>query len=242
MTRFYTAISGCIGAALLAASLTPAQATDLMSKAGMCFSASFPREDGPIKELTAIYHKDNDDAARVNIGIAYTEWDVPNQVFSTGAACERLGQALRCSIECDGGAVTLALSDNGHLMLETGYLTTDANGDASLLSMQESDGGRLAGLFSLAPRGKDDACQPQTTETFVSLQTGDIANRVKDTEQQLNALGHLLELPDEVFDDVTTKAVLQFQQQYRLPETGILDEQTSRLLAILVRRDAGGGC
>lgn len=242
MTRFYKAVSGCIGAAFLAASFTPAQAADIMSKASTCFSASFPREDGPIKELTAIYHKTDDDAARAGIAIAYTEWDVPNQVFSTGAACDRLGQALRCSIECDGGAVTLALSDDGHLMLETGYLTTDVNGDASLLSMQESDGGKLAGLFLLVPRGKDDACQPQATETFISLQAGDIAHRVKDTEQQLNALGHLLELPDEVFDDVTKTAVLQFQQQYRLPATGIVDEQTSRLLAMLVRRDAGGGC
>lgn len=243
MTMFHRAFPAFMGLALLASSFAPVLAGDVMSGADTCYAAAFPREDGPIKELTVIYRKREDITAGVGIDIQYTEWDVPNEVFGVGAGCERSGRGLRCSIECDGGSLTLALADDGRLLLETRYIVTDASGEGTLLALkEESDGGELVGLFSLAPRGKDTACQAQMTETFVALQAGDIANRVKDVEQRLNTLGQLLELPDEVFDETTKKAVTQFQRQYRLPATGIVDEQTSRLLAALVRRGAGGGC
>jgi hypothetical protein len=243
MTIFNRAFPAFVGLALLAASFAPARAADVMGGADTCYAAAFPREDGPIKELTAIYRKREDIAVGVGIEIEYTEWDVPNEVFGVGAGCTRSGRGLRCSIDCDGGSLTLALADDGRLLLETQYIVTDSSGEGTLLALkEESDGGELVGLFSLAPRGKDAACQPHMTQTFVALEAGDIANRVKDVEQRLNTLGQLLELPDEVFDETTKEAVTQFQQQYRLPVTGIVDEQTSRLLAALVRRGAGGGC
>lgn len=235
----------CIGFALLAQAPVSSLAADIAGAAGTCFSASFPREQGPIKEVTAIYTQQEgaraDASGGGGIEIQFTEWDVPNQVFSAGAACQRLGLTARCQVDCDGGHAAIALSEGGQLLLETARMRTDVSGDRTLLRTDEdADGGELTGLFSLAPKGKDAACRPQMVETFVSLQAGDIASRVKDVEQRLNTLGLLLELPDEVFDETTRKAVVQFQQQYRLPATGIVDERTSRSLSALVRRGAGG--
>lgn len=122
MTLFRAAFSACIGLALLTTCLAPARAADVMSGAHTCYAAAFPRKDGPIKELTAIYRKREDVTAGTGIDIQYTEWDVPNEVFSVGAACARFGRGLRCRIDCDGGSLTLALVDDGHLLLETQLL------------------------------------------------------------------------------------------------------------------------
>lgn len=209
---------------------------------GACYSASFPREQGPIREITArVEPSGNSEGSEpYSLSIAFTEWDVPNQVFDTVAACSLSGGALHCGIDCDGGQATLVAGDNGRLFMQTSSLRYGVIGDDNLLSVGDVDSGALTGLRALRRDTAKKDCRPTPDHVFAALEIGDISPRVQQAEGMLNRIGQFLEFPDTVFDEATEAAVRTFQGQYGLGQSGRIDEATA---VALVRASAsGGGC
>jgi hypothetical protein len=209
---------------------------------GTCYSASFDREHGPMKEITAeVEPSDQIDASEpYNLSLAFTEWDVPNEVFDTVAGCTTSGGVLHCSIDCDGGHATVALGADGRLDLQTAYLRYGSTGDENLLAVSDADGGSLTGLYALQPDPGRKDCRPTADHVFAVLEPGDISPRVQQAETMLNRIGQFLEFPDTVFDEATEAAVRGFQNQYGLAPSGRIDERTA---LALVRASASlGGC
>lgn len=78
--------------AMLAAACAPVLAGELTEGdilSGACLTAGQPREEGPIRELTFQITRQNDPAGYSGdlLRLSFTEWDVPNIVFETTAAC-----------------------------------------------------------------------------------------------------------------------------------------------------------
>lgn len=242
-----------VAAALIAATALTAAAAradgfdDLVD---VCHATSVPRENGPVREITVrlapwestTSDSDEDNAGRSYLlSVAFTEWDAPNLAFDTQALCHTARDGiLRCSIECDGGRAALMRSADGRLFMETQSLVYGAQGHASLLAVQDADGGQLSGIFALSPRSDDGMCRPEIDRRFVALEPGDISPRVRSAETMLNRLGQLLESPDAVFDEATSAAVSSFQIQYGLKPSGWIDERTARLLSRMSAMS--GGC
>lgn len=216
----------------------------------VCHSASIPRENGPVREITVRLapweptggDTEEDDAGRSYLlSVAFTEWDAPNLAFDTQALCHSEHDGiLRCSIDCDGGRAALMRSADGRLFMETQSLVYGAQGHASLLAVPDADGGQLSGIYALSPRPDDEMCRPEMDRRFVALEPGDISPRVRAAETMLNRLGQLLESPDAVFDEATSAAVSSFQVQYGLQPSGRIDERTARLLSRM--STMSGGC
>lgn len=248
--KFYTGARSRLqvviaGAAIFALAASPAGAAEIMKSAGTCYGASFSREDGPIKDMTAnfvSYFEDVDDQTEYALVTwEFTEWDVPNQTFGISARCSLSDKTIRCGIDCDGGRAILARGKDGRLYFQADHLRADSlRGDASLLMVNEADGREMNGLFSMAERPGDNQCRAAGDDHFVTMQAGDISNRVVDIERKLQQLGQFLEYPDVVFDDATRVAVTSFQRQYGLTASGVVDQTTAGLLANLMQSGAGG--
>lgn len=233
------------GAAILGLSLSPASGANIMKSAGKCYAASFSRDNGPIREVTARftpYQEENEDrTAQALVTLELTEWDVPNQTFGISATCSINGKSIRCGLDCDGGTAILAMSETGKLFFHSDNVRYDSvRGDATLLMLNEADGYEINGLFALTERPGDSQCRATGDTLFVIMQAGDISNRVVDIEKKLQRLGQFLEYPDELFDDATRDAVSSFQRQYGLRDTGVVDQDTAALLANLMQSGAGG--
>jgi hypothetical protein len=209
---------------------------------GACYSASFPREQGPIREIAARVEPsgEGEGSEPYRLSIAFTEWDVPNQVFDTVAACSLSGNMLNCGIDCDGGQAKLVAGDDGRLFMQTSSLRFGATGDQNLLSVGDADSGALTGLHALRRDTARKDCRPTPDRVFAALEIGDISPRVQQAEGMLGRIGQFLDFPDTVFDDATEAAVRTFQGQYGLGQSGRIDDATA---VALVRASAsGGGC
>jgi len=231
--------------AMLGLVLSPASGADIMNSAGKCYAAAFSRENGPIREVTARFtpyqEASEDQTLQALVSLELTEWDVPNQTFGISATCSINGKTIRCGLDCDGGKAILAMSETGKLLFHSDNIRYDSiRGDATLLLLNEADGYEINGLFALTERPGDSQCRATGDALFVTMQAGDISNRVVDIEQKLQRLGQFLEYPDEIFDDATRDAVSSFQRQYGLSDTGIVDQDTAALLANLMQSGAGG--
>jgi hypothetical protein len=209
---------------------------------GACYSASLPREQGPIREIAArVEPSGNGEGSEAySLSIAFTEWDVPNQVFDTVAACSLSGDALHCGIDCDGGQATLVAGDDGRLFLQTSSLRYGATGNDNLLSANDGESGALTGLHALKRDAARKDCRPTPTQVFAALEIGDISPRVQQAEGMLNRIGQFLEFPDTVFDEATEAAVRGFQGQYGIGQSGRIDEATA--VALVRASQSGGGC
>ncbi|KJS08113.1 MAG: hypothetical protein VR78_18650 [Hoeflea sp. BRH_c9] len=216
-----------------------------MEAAGTCYGASFSRESGPIRDVTArftSYREDvGDQTEKALVSLQMTEWDVPNQTFGITIICAFTDKSIHCSNDCDGGDAILARSATGQLYFHSDNLRYDSvGGDATLLALNDADGRHMDGLFVMTERPGDSQCQAVGDDLFVTMQAGDISNRVVDIEQKLQRLGQFLEYPDVVFDDATRDAVTSFQRQYGLTTSGVVDQTTAALLANLMQSGAGG--
>ena len=231
-----------LAAALCPIAAVSAEAPGVEAISGTCYAASFDREHGPMKEITAEVEPSSqtDGSEPYNLSLAFTEWDVPNEVFDTVAGCTVSGGVLHCSIDCDGGHAAIALGSDGRLVMQTSYLRYGSTGDENLLAVSDADGGSLTGLYALKADTTRKDCRPTPDHIFAVLETGDISPRVQQAETILNRIGQFLEFPDTVFDEATEAAVRDFQRQYGLGASGRIDEQTA---LALVRASASlGGC
>lgn len=229
-------------AALYPGATVAAEQPGIETISGTCYSASFDREHGPMKEITAEVEpsEEAETTQPYNLSLSFTEWDVQNEVFDAVAGCTSSGGVLNCSIDCDGGHATVALGADGRLDMQTSYLRYGSTGDENLLSVNDADGGSLTGLYALKPDPGRKDCRPTPDHVFAVLEAGDISPRVQQAETMLNRIGQFLEFPDSVFDEATEAAVRSFQGQYGLAPSGRIDEQTA---LALVRASASlGGC
>lgn len=239
------------GLGALAASLLPlhgAQAQedkDILSAAGQCFRASYKAERGDVRDIRIFFERSvsKEPGQEIYVDLNYSYWDVPNETYGMTANCSSNGREIICGIECDGGRLRLQLAEDGRLLAEAIGLRTDAHeASKSLLpDYNGADGLVLNNIFALERTGPaDSSCNFDPQTTFVALQAGDLSPRVAILEAKLNQLGHLLEFPDEVFDEVTSAAVKSFQSQYRLADTGIVDEPTARAIESVSLTNLGG--
>src|SRR5690606_41587904 len=68
--------------------MQPAHA-EVRDHVGTCFGASFDRQTGPLKELTVRFTPWTPGGRDgLSVVVAFTEWDVPNQIFEAGIACD----------------------------------------------------------------------------------------------------------------------------------------------------------
>lgn len=191
------------------------------------------RIDGPIKDMAAVIdHRDV-------LTIQFTEWDVPNMVFSSGASCRKSEGGMVCSLDCDGGTITVSAAPGGWNLV-TKHFNYSLNGPESLFAAEAPDFGWLVGTFHLKRKSDDKSCKVSPDYIFVAIEPGDISPRVQRAENLLNQLGQLLEFPDTVYDDATAEAVRRFQRQQGISPTGSIDEATSS--ALVSAGFAGGGC
>lgn len=231
--------------AVLAASsllaMQPAHA-EIRDHVGTCFGASFDRQTGPLKELTVRFSPWTPGGRDgLSVVVAFTEWDVPNQIFEAGIACDENDPMVRCQVECDGGNGTFMMAEDGRLFFEASSLRyAIARGSETLFKTYDADGGTLNGVFALARQPDAPMCSPEMDRRFIVMEAGDISPRVEDAEVMLNSLGYLLEYPDTVFDEGTASAVARFQQQHGFAATGRIDEATASVLSNMARAAAGG--
>ena len=96
-------------------------------------------------------------------------------------------------------------------------------------SYRLSETGRLdeATLRSLLPERSAVARAPEVSRAPVDLSNREV---VRDAQRQLKALGFDPGSTDGTFGPQTEAALRAYQQAYRLPETGRLDEVTARSL------------
>lgn len=222
---------------------------DYAAKSGSCFRTAFSRENGPVKDVSALFTftkprkspfvATQDQNPSIGIVVEFSEWDVPNYVFSTWAECSEKTGALNCIVDCDGGTVSARLSGDGRLFLDVDDTRFYAQGDLSSVMMSHVDGDNFKGLFVLAEQAGNGTCAVSPETVYVPLQAGDISDRVRDLETKLNSLGEFVEFPDEIFDAATSEAVKSFQRQYGLPATGIVDSTTSAAIANIASRGPG---
>lgn len=234
--------------AVLGAACTPVLAEELTSEdilSGACLTAGQPREEGPIKELTFQITRQHDPAGYSGdlLRLSFTEWDVPNIVFETIAACWSDGPGIQCSIDCDGGRAYIAGGDGEPWTIRTEHLAYSMTGPESLFALQAEQGvdlGQLTGTFAIRRNPDNRMCRATADYVFAALEPGDISPRVLQAERLLSRWGQFLEFPDSIYDEATADAVTRFQRQYGLAETGIIDEAT--MSALVAAGAAGQSC
>ncbi|WP_346911391.1 peptidoglycan-binding domain-containing protein [uncultured Roseibium sp.] len=219
--------------------------SDIMSRAGQCYGASYARKDGTVKDIRLSFRRSvaDDNNSNSFVDFHFSQWDVPNDTYGFTANCTATGGEIVCGIECDGGRLRIQMAEDGRLFAEAVGLRNDlTNGPDSLLPpVMDADGLTLSSIFALTPIGKPgEACEVSPQQTFVALQAGDLSPRVKILETKLNSLGHFLEFPNMVFDETTTKAVKSFQAQYNIPMTGVVDRRTAETIESAALISAGG--
>jgi hypothetical protein len=150
------------------------------------------------------------------------------------------GPAL-CSVECDGGSVTLTRAEDGvqadfrHLRIEAARMESLTFGQTAF----DADGLVFDGSFRLA-RTSSAQCDRRDIGQPFDLQAGDYYPAVERLEIALAEGGYLPEVPDWAFTRETAAAVAAFQAEVGLPETGRVDRGLLRRLGIFTRYGFGG--
>ncbi|MEA5592976.1 peptidoglycan-binding domain-containing protein [Rivularia sp. UHCC 0363] len=83
---------------------------------------------------------------------------------------------------------------------------------------------------------------PLTTPPLTTsiMQLGSRGSEVTTLQQDLKRLNYFYGNPTGFFDNSTQDAVIRFQQAYRLPATGTVDQNTSQAIATVLRSSGGG--
>ena len=155
------------------------------------------------------------------------------QVGSTGAAVQRVQQLLiKSGVTVVGGADgvfgpqtrrSVAAFQKLHGLSVTG--SVDAATDAALV--KAAGGGTAA---------------PAPSSSYVGLRVGSTGPAVTKLQQAIMATGLVVRGgADGIFGQQTRTAVLVYQRVNGLPQTGIVDESTAKMLGLLTAAPAAGG-
>lgn len=146
-----------------------------------------------------------------------------------------------CSVDCDGGSVTLTRGSGGleadfrHLRIEAARMESLTFGQTAF----DADGLTFDGIFWLEPASPAQCDRRRAGQPF-DLLAGDFYPAVERLETALAEGGYLSEVPDWYFTRETAAAVAAFQAEAGLPVNGRADRNLLRLLGVFTRYGFGG--
>jgi Putative peptidoglycan binding domain len=226
---------GCSMSVASVLALGPATRLAAEPTSQACFELKFDQPRQPIRRI--VLDLDSKD-------LMVEEWGLSRApFFDAGMTCKEADQGrLECSIECDGGQLSIAQREN-RVELSASHLRLSDKLDTMLSARNEAgSSGALDGTYVLAP-----APQATCRTAFgpdrpgqTALRPGDFSPRVESLQKALSNLGFFSQQPDWYFTGVTADAVRAFQRFAGLQPTGQSDAKTIaklRLLSLL-----RGGC
>ncbi|MBY5660446.1 peptidoglycan-binding domain-containing protein [Rhizobium leguminosarum] len=203
-----------------------------------CFKADYSKGESIVR---AIYVDTKDD-----VTIALRVWGLPDTIFVSLATCNVEAGVLRCSVECDGGTVTLVKNDQGIMFARFQALIFDGTRmrRSILDNLYDADGTELSGSFLLHAAQDQHACATETElpkQDARVLQPGDLSPDIEEIEQALTKLGYPVPNSSWVFNKELENRTKEFQTDQNLSVTGKIDPFTFERITNMAR-GAGGGC
>ncbi|WP_456724612.1 MULTISPECIES: peptidoglycan-binding domain-containing protein [unclassified Bradyrhizobium] len=150
---------------------------------------------------------------------------------------------MDCQVECNGGHFYLAFDKAGRAHISTKRVAMISLLETAVPVSSVADVIWNTGTYDLET-ASEQTCTvafDMTTRTRgPPLRAGEFTPRVLGLERMLSELGYFAEVPDWYFTAQTETALRLFQKAMGLPETGVADESTIRLLRSEAKR--GEGC
>ena len=202
----------------LLAAVLPSQAS---SEIAECYSLSGP-QDG-VAEMVM----------RRSGNVTFTLPDMPQILFYLPCAIYE-NDSIRCQV-CDGGNLTVTHTPK-NVRLDSGGIRIDEMRFDSILrysSMNGAgpDGLRLKGNFILRPTRLETCLAMENRTPDIELQAGDMNVMVKSLEQNLIDSGYMTGTADHVFDAKTRAALILWQADAGLNQSGKAGPDVRRQLA-----------
>ena len=206
-------------------------ATPGLTQDPACYALETPSEDYGISTMTL----SNDGE------INYTMTGSPYVTYEFSCDFDGMDQAS-CSVDCDGGNVTLlrfpdrVLADFSHLRIESARIESIATQIGSM----EADGTQISGLFKLTPAPATVCKAAADLRQPLLLEPGDLYPAVERLESYLFKGGYFNDVADWYFTEKTAEAVRQFQAETGDPITGTADWALLQKLGIQASYSFGG--
>jgi len=147
-----------------------------------------------------------------------------------------------CSLECDGGRVTLMQVGDGLLAEFSGRRVESIRMESvvTALGAMEADGAVIDGSFYLKPapaavcQASDELAQP------LLMEPGDLYPAVKRLEKYLLVGGYFADAADWYYTAETAEAVKMFQSEIGVEPTGKTDRDLLALIGVHASYSFGG--
>lgn len=213
---------------LITALIVACLAAPVSAEVASCYSLP-----GPQGDIADMVMNDTGD-------ITYSLKGQPYILYFTSCGLVENGSNT-CSIDCDGGRMTLTHSAQG-VDVDAGIRVESAQFDSILNGAgREADGAYLGGRFFLTPAAPETCSSVENRLPPITLEAGDVHTMVASLERYLVAGGYLLGASDTIFDAETREAVQAFQVDAGLDATGVADYALLRRLGVEAMM-AFGGC
>jgi hypothetical protein len=247
-----TTLLGAISSAFLTLSSSVAahaQSTAPLPPNG-CYARDYPKRVDPENYEWIRLRIDNyepragHEPSDREVTLKYAHWSLPHADFGyDGLYCKIEGAAISCSVQCDGGAITLRQLVNGDLLLEgdPSLRVEDGRVSSVILGSREADGFSFSGTHTLRPvplqmcQARDLLADPAR----ILFQVGDYHPLVMQVSVQLAKLGFLTVPPAPIYSHHTVAAMRAFQSSIGLEPTGITNARTLKLLRARATTTAG---
>ena len=203
----------------LLAAVLPSQAS---SEIAECYSLSGP-QDG-VAEMVM----------RRSGNITFTLTDMPHILFFLSCAIYE-NDSIRCQALCDGGDLVVTHAPE-NVRLESDGIRIDKMRFDSVLDYTSMSGAgpedlRLKGNFVLQPTPLKTCLAIENRTPDIELQAGDMNVMVKSLEQNLIDSGYMTGTADHVFDAKTRAALILWQADAGLNQSGKAGPDVRRQLA-----------
>ena len=204
----------------LLAAVFPSQAS---SEIAECYSLSGP-QDG-VAEMVM----------RRSGNITFTLPDAPQILFFLSCAINE-NDSINCQAECDGGDLMVTHTPKNVRLDSDGIRIDKMRFDSVLRYSSKSGAGpedlRLKGNLVLRPADSEKPCLAMENRTpNIELQAGDMNVMVKSLEQNLIDSGYMTGTADIVFDAKTRAALILWQADAGLNQSGKAGPDVRRQLA-----------
>ena len=151
--------------------------------------------------------------------------------------------SVTCSLECDGGRITLMRVRDGLLAEFSNRRVESVRMESvvTALGAMEADGAVIDGSFFLKP-APDAVCQASDKLAQpLLMEPGDLYPAVKRLEKYLLVGGYFADAPDWYYTAETAEAVKLFQSEIGVEPTGKTDRDLLALIGVHATY-AFGGC